>query len=322
MAIQETGNADPKPTGDTRSLPPDQPRGGSESDNEITESLVEAFGVEPEPSEGGALDDFMADVRKESAERNPAPRPETADVDDGFVHEPTGKRFKTELELLKYDSGYNNNRLGQELKALREQNEKLREEVVTTKQSPSYTPTPDDIKRALWPSRNAKELSEDAAADFVLEAVNNASNLLTQNVQQLLSARDAEIQKLNARLEEMGARSEHRVDPSVERRFIEQYPSLAKLPASERVAMVAALAEKQTEAERPNTQKLAGKIPAPRASDHVETSATSNQPADDDFDDDAFAAKFDKLTDHRKELSILGDLVRRQRSFAGYEVDY
>jgi len=285
------------------------------SNEEIGQALADGLGLDTSgPSPRREVDEFFESVKKSSTADLLPDQPSEGNIavsEQSFVHEPTGKVFNTENEYLKYNNGYDVQRLGERATAAELALAELKGRVESGTQ-PHKAPSKMDLKRQLWPNASEESLN-DYASDFILEGVENAVGVVMQGTQAELAKRDELIARLSSQLEETAARANSGVDAAVEQRILQKHPGLAALPVAQRMAMVKDLAGVTPANAGPG--KLLNRIStAGNPADHVEGSALSTPHSSDE----ALMEEFDKVDNSKKELSILGKLVAQNGSFAGY----
>ena len=281
------------------------------TDGDIGQAFADAVGVEkdtlPVPE---AAQSFFDDVRAAGiGEQVATPAVPSATP---HVHEPTGKQFETEIDLLKYDSGYNNQKFGQANAELREQLANVKGQLEAG--APNNTaPTAESLKQQLWPTKSAEALA-DPAADFVLEGMNSMAAMMQAQFKAQIDAVQAENAGLKETLARTDARNQHGVKRDVESKILQEHPSLAQLPPNEAMAVIRALADKQGGDANPSS--LAAKLTA-NAAEHVEGTGLSNPISSEDAVDAAFA----KAKTPQDELAILSALVQRDQKFGSIGLD-
>jgi hypothetical protein len=281
---------------------------------DVSKALAEHLNLDTQ--EPGPTDDVQAFFKEAGEAMKPPVEPKgpAESQPAKYVHEPTGKEFETELDLVKYNNGYDVQRLGEQNKELRKQLEELTGKVEQAS-SQQQQPVQDrnQLKKQIWQNASDEILAE-PAADFVLQGLEGAAALLTQQMQGELQKRDALIEKLSNKLEESDAYANSGVDRSAEQKFLEKHPGLAAMAPKDRVALVKDLLA--VSSANAGQNKLVNRISAGTA-DHVEESAL----AEPQSTGDAMAKQFESLNDPKKELGVLGELVRQQGSFLGYSTD-
>jgi len=285
------------------------------SNEEIGQALADGLGLDTSgPAPRREVDEFFESVKKSSTKDLPPDQPSEGNIaaPSQYVHEPTGKVFNTENEYLKYNNGYDVQRLGERATAAELALAELKGRVESGTQ-PHKAPSKMDLKRQLWPNASEESLN-DYASDFILEGVENAVGVVMQGTQAELAKRDELIARLSSQLEETAARANSGVDAAVEQRILQKHPGLAALPVAQRMAMVKDLAGVTPANAGPG--KLLNRIStAGNPADHVEGSLLSTPQANDEI----VIEEFNKINDPKKELSILGSMFAKQGSFAGYE---
>ena len=287
------------------------------SNEDIGQALADGLGLDtgPAPAPEG-VEEFFQNVKKSRMqEETPVEQAGVAQADgdevsnESFVHEPTGKVFKSEIELLKYNNGYDVQRLGEANKELRESLAELRGRVEQAATSGNQQPP--NLKRQVWP-KASDDVLNDPAADFILEGLEGAAGMILQQTRADNQKLTEQVEALQRQFEETTARSNSGIDSVAEQRVLEKHPGLKALPVADRMAMIKDLLG--ASASKTGSGKLLEKISAHPA-DHVEGSSLST-PQNADA---ALADEFEKLNDSKKELSILGRMFAEQRNFAGWD---
>lgn len=216
-----------------------------------------------------------------------------------WVHEPTGREFDSELDMLRFETGWKSNQIG-ELRAANEVYEKTSAQEESS-ETPQISPSELDKQLVAIALQNTGIDPDDAGEQFKLVAKMSDNILNAYHV-----GMRQELEKLGQRIEQMQTASEESqriADVGLTREAVQdvlkKHPGLAALPPEQRVAVVADLARMQQKGEEPKStlhQRL-----QPDAASHVEGSVSSTPP---DEGRDPFA-KFWGLTEKDK-LRALG----------------
>jgi hypothetical protein len=269
----------------------------------VTEALAKELGIEVGDSPNAEADDFFAEVERS---RQPQEEPEAVEEEpQKWVHEPTGKEFDSEVEYLRHDSGFNNDKWGKRFQELEERIAKAtsRENSAEKPNNEANPLTKEELKKKLWPNQK-DEYREDPVADFVLEGLDNALSIALGPLQQQLQKSQETVQRLESQLQETGLRSEYGVDAKTEQKLIEKHEWLASIPdAKSRMAAMKHLLAQTETGETP--KKLADKLPQRSAADHVENSAGGAMPENEGFAE--FESKL-MASDDKQRLSVFGKL--------------
>ncbi len=285
---------------------------GEETNQEIGTVLAEAMGVETQPPADGAdMDSFFEAVKAASTEETPEATPAPEAEAPKWAHEPTGKEFDSEVELLRYNSGYDANRMGTENAELRERLANLEGKA----EAASIAKAPDRMamKQNIWQQRS-KEMLEAEGADFVLEGLESAANLMTIDVDAKIAALREEFSAARTNYETETERARLGVDSKIEQSILEKHPAMKAMKPAERMALVKELSLGRGTPKGDTAPAPKAALPQLTAADHVEGSTLSNPMSTQE----ALEAEFDKINDSKKELAILGKLVAQSQEFAGY----
>ena len=230
-----------------------------------------------------------------TAQAEPAPEQQPEVKSEQWVHEPTGKAFDNELDMLRYESGWKSQQHGEELKKLREQVEGLGKQP-EQKPEQQAQPSKDDLKKMFFPNLSESD-RDDPLVDIMLEGVLNAGEAQYRVYQQSLGELKGELAALKQSMESSSLRTKSGIDETKEAEMLKQYPELADLPLAGRISVL-----KRLNGELESAAQAAPK--PPRAGEYVEgSSARSEQPTED-----SFARKFDKLGNEKDELKVLGSM--------------
>lgn len=274
--------------------------------DEIGENLARELGMETSSDTGGELEEFFKDFQETADEEVVEEPQEQKEVEEPqkWVHEPTGKEFDSELEYLKYNSGWTTDKLGTENKELRERLERL-ENSQNGQQAEPQKYDEKEVMKLIWEDLDEETLN-DPAMKLFYKGLDRTAGILQQQFDEKLTALKGEYDQLRASLEEDKVRAQFGVEPSIEQKILEKHPSLKQLPAKERMAVMKELVASKQEPERAS-RKLADKLPQQRAEDHVENSAQSVPP---ESTIQAVEKKLDELGTGKNAESVLGSLFQ------------
>lgn len=220
--------------------------------------------------------------------KEPAPEP-VQESEPEFIHEPSGKSFKSAEELYRYESGWKDSKYGEEIAKLRDRLEALTSE---KRGEESNTPQPAqndiDVMRQIWQDADEEVLNHEYAK-FVYKGLKALDNGVTQQMHKIMER----IAEIDGRFEEANVRSQAGIDAKIEHELLSKHPSLKALPIKDRVAVIAELAKAAGAGE---SQAPKPKRPIPQATpeDHVESSAR-NLPVSEDTQFDSFFSKYEKM---------------------------
>lgn len=238
-----------------------------------------------------------------------APEPEQPQ----WVHEPTGKSFESELDLLRYESGYKDNKYGSENKELRAKLEAFEKMIEGVGQQPEQPVDPKKQEEMIF-----KAVMEQAGVDLenvepgayrqIFKIVEAALGMYDQGV---VNKRFADLQgtveKITTRAQQAEALNAAGITLEQVKDVLEQRPYLKKLDIGEQTAVIADLVKreppKQGTGESPNALRQA--LQQPSAAGHVEGSVGTGRLDEGDEGSDRELA--DKLTGNDRDfLRALG----------------
>ena len=275
-----------------------------EKDGVPTVDLIE--GVEFKPEISGD----RAELNALLAGEKPAPKPESGlDVvtepvaEQEWIHEPTGKAFKTEGERAIYESGAKSNELG-ELRARL----KAFEEIATAKGEQPQAPPPtltkeqqeQNLVKLAFPNHSAERLEDGGYMDVA----KGMENLIVRHNEILgreFTAIRERLDKFESTSTEQNALHASGLDMAKIQSTLEKHPYLKSLAPKERLAVIADLVTKPS-GEKPPANTLRDRL-QPNAADHVEGSA-SNMPVE--TQEAALMKKAGEMSDEDL-LKFLGD---------------
>ena len=246
-----------------------------EKDGVPVSDLVEGVEFKPEISGDVAeLHDLLAGkkpVKEPVAEPETEPEPV---AEQEWIHEPTGKAFKTEGELAIHESGYKSNQIGE----LRAQLKAAEEIAVAKGEQPKAEPP------TLTQEQMEKNLLTLALRDtgVKVDDADSSYGLVAKIAENLIGAYDGVVgekfNEMKARLDAFESASTEQtalqasgLDMAKIQSTLEKHPYLKLLKPKERLAVIADLASKGS-GEKPPTNALRDAL-QPNVADHVEGSA-------------------------------------------------
>lgn len=279
---------------------------GEELANAFAAELGIDQGDEPtsDPLEGLYDDGDEASPEEASAEAAEAAEAAEEEPSAEFVHEPTGRKFENEADLLRYENGWLNDKYGHQMKELREELQGLREQREQPKEGAPQNM--DDLKKKLWPDSRWDDIRGEAVSDFMLQGMDNALTMVTQPLLQEVQSLKQELGGLKSEAAEERTLGQAGLDRATAQGLVEKHEWLGQIAdPGARVAAMKALVSQQRTAEQASP-KLADRIPQRSAADHVEGSVGNSMP-------DAASSFEDKLLkmDDKEKLSAFGELFTR-----------
>lgn len=248
----------------------------------------------------------------EAGEGDEAQEPETEAAPQKFVHEMTGKEFDSELELLRYDSGYNNSKHGERIKALEAQLEETRAKL-DKGDGDKGAQSDREVMQKLWKDYSEDVLNE-GAAKFVWDGIKGYDQMLSGVVNGLTER----IAALEGQIREERELSTAGVERSEMQKLLEKHPGLKALSPEERVAVMQDMKAGKGKAETP-TPTPAPSVPKATAEDHVEGSAKSAPPEGDAGFDSWLSTDF-KGKSIDDQQSILTQMIRKASDEGGLPI--
>lgn len=268
-------------------------------------SALERMGFEVPPELAGE-----SKPSKSEAQSEPAPTP--AEEPKKWVHELTGKEFDSEIELLRYDSGFNNQRHGETIKALREELDGLKTKVEDRPAEPQHAPSDEEIMRSLWEGYDEEAL-DSASAKFVYQGIKKYD----QNVGNVINSLREEIKAVRAEIENQRTLSSSGVDVSELEKTLNEHPYLKKLSFQEQVAVMKELRGGKRESAKP--ERAPRETPQPSAEDHVESSAVSSPPDDEETGFNRWLNNDFKQKDVNDQLGTLTQMIAKARKDGAFD---
>jgi hypothetical protein len=215
-------------------------------------------------------------------EEAPAPEPAAeAPADEAWVHEPTGKSFDSEIELLRYESGWKDNKYGNELKETRaklEAFEKLLDGAGAEPAQAQVDPEKQEellLKRVLDGTGVNLDEVDAGAYKTIFKMIENALGLYdTSVVGKRFDELKGSVEKITTRAQEAEAYNKAGIQTDAVMEVLEKRPYLKQLAPGDRAAVIADLVKAQeapkAEGESPNALRQALQ---PDKAGHVEGSA-------------------------------------------------
>ena len=252
---------------------------------EVTEALAKEMGLETDSGDTGGselLDGFYEQALAEAGKV--AEQPETVAApeseESAWVHEPTGKTFDNEVDYLRFDSGYNNDKWG---KRFQELEDRLAKAETGGEQSAQEAPSqqaPDkaEVMKAIWDNVSEDTLKE-PFAEFVYQGLDKATQFVTNQFEARIGELSERLETVTKQLETERVYSENGVSRAREAELLKTHSWLSDIgDPSKRAAAMKALS--QNEGRESGSPKLMDKATRLKAEDHVEGSAGMSMPED------------------------------------------
>jgi len=249
---------------------------------EITDALAAELGIENRGEQfapEGASDFFKA-VEAMESEEDPGPETSVTEHESAkpeWIHEPSGKEFETELDLLRYESGWKSNKMG-ELRAQVEMIDKLAAQGKGESQNQPNQLTQEQMERNLvnlaLQGTGIKADEADPAYATIARMTENLIGAYDGIMEKKLAALQTKLDNFEAQTNESNAIAGAGIDRKTIENILEKHPGLKAMPINDRVAVIAALAKGA--GEQP-TNALRDKL-RPDPASHVEGSVGSASP--------------------------------------------
>lgn len=276
----------------------------SDKHEELSDALAAELGMEGEEPSDDPLAGLFDEM--EPAEEPTEELPEAAEE---YVHEPTGRKFESEADLLRYENGWLNDKYGHQMKELREELDSLREQ--RSKPAEDSPPSMDDLKKKLWPDSRWDDIRGEAVSDFMVQGMDNALTMVTQPLLREVESLKAELSSLKSEAAEERTLGQAGLDRATAQGLVEKHAWLGQIAdPAQRVAAMKALVGQQRAAEQASP-KLADRIPQPKAEDHVEGSVGSSVPDREGAFEDRLLKSNDK-----ERLTAFGQLFEKDPEIA------
>jgi hypothetical protein len=233
---------------------------------------------------GNMTEEDLAAALGEELPKEEAPEPTAEALEPEapqFVHEPTGKQFDSEMELLRYESGWKDNKYGNELKEVKAKLEAYEKLLEGAGNEPAQQQQVDPAKqeqilleRALQGTGVNLEEVDPGAYKTIFKMMENMLGMYDTGV---ASKRYQELQgtveKITTRAQEAEALNNAGVSIDQVQEVLEKYPQLKALPPTDRVAVIADLTKAQEAKQAaPETGNALRQALQPKSADHVEGS--------------------------------------------------
>ena len=225
-----------------------------------------------------------------------------------WIHEPSGKGFETELDMLRYESGWKSNKMG-ELRAQVEMIDKLAARGEQPKaESPTLTQEQmeKNLLKLAFPNIPDEQL-EDPAYKQIARGMENLIGAYDGIVGEKFNALQSKLDKFEARNTEQTALQASGLDMAQIKNTLEKHPHIGDIKdVNARLAVIVALNNGVGEQLKTNPLRNALQ---PNPADHVEGSSSTGQLNHSEADLDSAIAE--KLNGNDRDfLRALGDATR------------
>ena len=235
---------------------------GNMTEAELAAALGEELPEQPEP------------------EPEAAPEPEPAAEAPVWKHEPSGKEFESELDMLRYESGWKDNKYGNELKEVKAKIEAYEKLMESAGEGPPKQIDPEAQEKALLKHAlqgTGVDIDEVDAGAYktILKMIENTLGLYdSTRVETRFKELQGTVEQITTRAQEAQALNQYGITADQVKDVLEKHPQLKALDRADRVAVIADLM-KAGEAKKaaPETANPLRQALKPDASSHVEGSA-------------------------------------------------